>query len=39
VVIQPRRTDYRGLTTGNPERTGPRKAQENENPPEAKAIN
>jgi circadian clock protein KaiC len=39
VMIHPRRTDYRGLTTGNPERTGPRKAQENENPPEAKAIN
>jgi circadian clock protein KaiC len=39
VVIHPRRTDYRGLTTGNPERTGPRKGQENENPPEPKAMN
>jgi circadian clock protein KaiC len=37
VLIHPRGTDYRGLTTGNPERTGPRPAQENENPPEPKA--
>jgi circadian clock protein KaiC len=39
VMIHPRQTDYRGLTTGNPERTGPRRAQENENPPEPKATN
>lgn len=38
VVIHPRRTDYYGLTTGTPERTGPRKAQENESSPEPKAI-
>jgi circadian clock protein KaiC len=38
VVIHPRRTDYWGLTTGNPERTGPRTAQESEDPPEPKAT-
>jgi circadian clock protein KaiC len=38
VVIHPRRTDYTGLTTGIPLRTGPRKAQENEAAPEPKAI-
>jgi circadian clock protein KaiC len=38
VVIHPRRTDYIGLTTGIPERTGPRKAQENEAAPEPKAT-
>ncbi|MDB5483155.1 MAG: family ATPase [Caulobacteraceae bacterium] len=38
VVIHPRRTDYTKLSTGIPERTGPRKAQEDEIPPEAKAI-
>jgi circadian clock protein KaiC len=38
VVIQPRRTDYNGLTTGIPERTGPRKEQETEAPPEPKMI-
>ncbi len=37
VVIHPRRTDYSKLSTGIPTRTGPRKAQENEIPPEAKA--
>ncbi len=37
VVIHPRRTDYIGLTTGIPQRTGPRKAQENETAPEPKA--
>lgn len=37
VVIQPRRTDYAGLSTGIPQRTGPRKAQENEAAPEPKA--
>jgi len=38
VVIHPRRTDYYGLTTGIPERTGPRKEQETEPPPEPKAM-
>jgi circadian clock protein KaiC len=38
VVIHPRRTDYQGLTTGIPERTGPRKTQENEPAPEPKAT-
>ncbi len=38
VVIHPRRTDYHGLTTGIPQRTGPRKAQENEAAPEPKAT-
>ncbi|MBA2593505.1 MAG: AAA family ATPase [Pseudomonadota bacterium] len=38
VVIHPRRTDYEGLTTGIPQRTGPRKAQANENAPEPKAT-
>src|ERR1051325_1445589 len=38
VVISPRRTDYTGLTTGIPERTGPRKAQEEEAAPEPKAT-
>jgi circadian clock protein KaiC len=37
VVIHPRHTDYNGLTTGIPLRTGPRKAQENEAAPEPKA--
>jgi circadian clock protein KaiC len=37
VVIHPRRTDYDRLSTGIPQRTGPRKAQENEVPPEPKA--
>ncbi len=37
VVIHPRRTDYTGLTTGIPERTGPRKAQDEEAPPEPRA--
>jgi circadian clock protein KaiC len=37
VVIHPRRTDYHGLITGIPQRTGPRKAQENEAAPEPKA--
>jgi circadian clock protein KaiC len=36
VVIHPRRTDYQGLITGIPQRTGPRKAQENETAPEPK---
>ena len=39
VVIHPRRTDYYGLTTGIPQRTGPRKAQEDEAAPEPKASN
>jgi circadian clock protein KaiC len=38
VVIHPRRTDYDGLITGIPHRTGPRKAQENETAPEPKAT-
>jgi circadian clock protein KaiC len=38
VVIHPRRTDYLGLITGIPQRTGPRKAQENEAAPEPKAT-
>jgi circadian clock protein KaiC len=37
VVIRPRSTDYVRLTTGIPERTGPRKAQEEEAAPEPKA--
>ncbi len=37
VVIHPRRTDYNGLTTGIPEQTGPRRAQESEAAPEPKA--
>jgi len=37
VVIHPRRTDYNGLTTGIPQRTGPRQAQEEEAAPEPKA--
>jgi circadian clock protein KaiC len=36
VVIHPPRTDYLGLTTGIPQRTGPRKAQETEAAPEPK---
>ena len=38
VVIQPRRTDYHGLITGIPRRSGSRKAQENEAAPEPKAT-
>jgi circadian clock protein KaiC len=37
VVIHPRRTDYYGLTTGIPKRTGPREAQQDEAAPEPKA--
>jgi circadian clock protein KaiC len=37
VVIRPRSTDYDGLTTGIPTRTGPRPAQEEEAAPEPKA--
>jgi circadian clock protein KaiC len=37
VVIHPRRTDYNGLISGLPQRTGPRKAQVNETAPEPKA--
>ena len=37
VVIHPRSTDYDGLTTGIPRRTGPRPAQEDEAAPEPKA--
>ncbi len=38
VVIHPRRTDYEGLITGIPRRSGPRQAQENETAPEPKAM-
>jgi circadian clock protein KaiC len=38
VVIHPRRTDYEGLITGIPRRSGPRKAQETEAAPEPKAV-
>jgi circadian clock protein KaiC len=38
VVIQPRRTDYQGLSTGIPQQTGPRKTQEMEAAPEPKSI-
>jgi circadian clock protein KaiC len=37
VVIHPRSTDYEGLITGIPHRTGPRPAQGNETAPEPKA--
>ena len=37
VVIDPRSTDYRQLSTGLPDRTGPRRQQEDETPPEPKA--
>jgi circadian clock protein KaiC len=37
VVIHPRSTDYEGLSTGIPRRTGPRLAQETETAPEPKA--
>jgi circadian clock protein KaiC len=37
VVIHPRSTDYEGLSTGIPKRTGPRLAQETEAAPEPKA--
>ena len=37
VVIRPRSTDYVRLTTGIPERTGPRPAQKEEAAPEPKA--
>jgi circadian clock protein KaiC len=38
VIIHPRRTDYTALSTGLPERSGPRKAQQNEVAPEPKAT-
>ncbi len=38
VVIHPRRTDYTGLTTGVPQRAGPRHAQEEEVAQEPKAT-
>ena len=38
VVIHPRRTDYNGLITGIPTRTGPRLTQEEEAAPEPKAT-
>jgi circadian clock protein KaiC len=38
VVIHPRSTDYEGLITGIPRRTGPRMAQKDETSPEPKAT-
>jgi len=38
VVIHPRSTEYNGLSTGLPVRTGPRKTQEDEPAPEPKAT-
>jgi len=38
VLIHPRRTDYEGLITGVPRRTGARQMQGNEPPPEPKAT-
>ena len=38
VVIKPRSTEYTGLTTGIPVRTGPRVAQPDEAAPEPKAV-
>ncbi|MEJ0089529.1 MAG: ATPase domain-containing protein [Limisphaerales bacterium] len=38
VVILPRRTDYEGLITGIPTRTGPREEQPDEAPPEPKST-
>ncbi|MDD5141661.1 MAG: ATPase domain-containing protein [Verrucomicrobiales bacterium] len=38
VLIHPRSTDYEGLTTGIPHRTGPRPAQKEEAAPEPKAL-
>jgi circadian clock protein KaiC len=37
MIIQPRSTDYEGLITGIPRRTGPRRAQGDEAAPEPKA--
>jgi circadian clock protein KaiC len=37
VVIDPRNTDYSHMSTGLPDRTGPRRQQEDERPPEPKA--
>ena len=39
VIIHPRRTDYEGLSTGIPQRTGPRREQTDELAPEPKAQN
>lgn len=36
-VINPRNTDYSRLSTGLPDRTGPRRPQKDESPPEPKA--
>ena len=38
VVIHPRTTDYEGLSTGIPKRTGPRQPQAEEAAPEPKAT-
>jgi circadian clock protein KaiC len=38
VVLSPRKTEYHGLITGIPERTGPRLAQQEEAAPEKKAT-
>jgi circadian clock protein KaiC len=37
VIVDPRRTDYSQMSTGIPQRTGPRTAQPDEPPPEPKA--
>jgi circadian clock protein KaiC len=37
-IILPRRTNYAQLSTGIPERTGPRETQQDEAPPEPKAV-
>jgi circadian clock protein KaiC len=37
VIIHPRSTEYEGLTSGIPRRTGPRRGQKEEAPPEPKA--
>jgi circadian clock protein KaiC len=37
-IISPRRTDYVQLTTGIPQRSGPREAQQSEAPPEPKST-
>ena len=38
MVIKPRTTEYAGLSTGIPKRTGPRQAQKDESAPETKAT-
>ena len=38
VIVRPRTTDYYGMITGIPSRTGPRRVQADEAPPETKAA-